>query len=750
MEFGGCNMDEVFRSGSKYLIITTDDWDGLNVIVRFFSAGIKSGEKCLYVTDKADMDSIFVKFGNVGINLSTCMSLGQFQVKSPVELFDNKRMNHNAGVFKVLAEEAVNEGYKGLKVIIGSDWFMDNSINLKDLREYESKLSSIFKNLPISIVSCYDIDKYGVESLLEIIQMSPDFICNYNGIEYIYTFGEDYDRENVVKGAHKLIKNLLQTRQELKRENSVYEFLCNLAAEVAHKDNAEEILAVILKRLMNACIADMGIITLLKNKSLKIESNTVVMQNIPHKYYDALIQDRGDIFNMISDVYSKGEHFIIDKDDDIVPEYVGKLLESFEVNSSIVVPIYLNDKVIGLLYLSSLKRNMSFKGQADFLIESCKKAASILSNQINLLSMHEQISQMEKMDALGILTSGVAHEFNNLLTPILGFSQIIKSKVHDSNLKFYLELIEKSARDGAMIVKRVQEFTRREGTKSRLKVDMNEIASSAVEMTQPRWKNEAEAMGRSIRIDKKLDSRGFVLANPTEMREVVTNILLNAADAIKKSGRISIRTWNEDDNICLSIKDNGIGMSEEVLQNIFTPFFTTKNERGTGLGMPIVYNIVRDHGGKIDVESKVGQGTNITVKLPVYSLEGQGADQVMSYIKLQGRVLVVDDQEAAGRTAVCMLEELGLTVDYVGSGREAIEMNNNNDYEIVLCDLAMPDMTGTEVARKVRENDSKAGFILMTGWAGWISKTDREYIDVIIDKPFTLQTISDAVKQCLI
>lgn len=745
MEFSNCEYDKTFALGSRYHLITHYEWDALDVISRYFWVGINNNEKCLYFTDMVDLERLFYEFDSLGINIASHIAGGQFQIKSSSKFYIEKGTYNKVDNFLILINEALEEGYEGLRIIGDRDCFVDKSINETAFVKFEEDIEKMFINYPIATMSCYNIDKFGVNNMFELIGRNPNFIFKCDDTVYIHSKGEEFDKGYTMKMAVDMIKNLLVIREDLKKQNTVYKFLGNLAAEVAYKDSHEEILTIILRRFVSACMADMGIIWMSNNPKLKINNEIFIQQNVPEEYLDILTKDRGDIYSLITDVNIKGKYYCIDERDEM-SQYIRTVRDRFNIKSSITIPIWHDKKISGILYLVSVKRNSTFKGQSRFLVDSCKKAASILSNQAGFISMYNQLLQMQKMDALGVLTSGIAHEFNNLLTPILGFAQILKSRIDDPDLKTYLAMIENSARDGAMIVKRVREFTRREDRESRIKLDINDVITNTIYMTQPKWKNEAEAMEKSISITKKLDSTGFVMANPTEMREVVTNILINAVDAVKKEGEITISSWDEYDSLCFSIEDNGAGMSEEVVQNVFTPFFTTKNERGTGLGLPITYNIIRDHGGTIDVWSKIGTGTRITVKLPVCSYEIFGDSSIEWYGRLTGRVLVVDDQDAVRETASRMLEEMGLKADAASNGKDAVHVYQKEKHDIVLCDLSMPDMTGIEVAKKIKTQYKGTCFILMTGWAGWISDSDRECIDIVIDKPFTMQTLYNGIK----
>ncbi|MBW2623841.1 MAG: PAS domain S-box protein, partial [Deltaproteobacteria bacterium] len=232
-----------------------------------------------------------------------------------------------------------------------------------------------------------------------------------------------------------------------------------------------------------------------------------------------------------------------------------------------------------------------------------------------------RIIQEERLAALGQVASGIAHDFNNSLAPILGYSDLLLSSddiLDDKEtVKKYLKIVSVAARDASNVVRRLREFYRkREKFELFDVVQLEKLAHGTIDLTKPKWKDQALGRGATIEVETDLQPVLPVRGNETEMREALTNLIFNAADAIDTSGRISIRTYGQNGNVVLEVSDNGSGMTREVKERCFDPFFSTKEERGTGLGLSTVYGTIERHNGQVDIDSEYGVGTTISIRIP--------------------------------------------------------------------------------------------------------------------------------------
>ncbi len=308
-----------------------------------------------------------------------------------------------------------------------------------------------------------------------------------------------------------------------------------------------------------------------------------------------------------------------------------------KITSSLCVPLMVKKKPKGVLNVNlmsgdrrftenDLKLVSIFADNAAIAIEKAelyeelrKKTETLEKTIQELKSTQEQLIQSEKLRALGDLASGVAHDFNNILAVILGRTQLLLRKVEDQDLLKWLKVIEELANDGARTVERMQKFTkmRRPGAETDFQeLDVNGIVRDVVEITRPRWKDEAELKGTRVEIETDLGNLSKPMGNASELKEVLTNMVLNSIEALPQGGKVIIKSRMRGNDVQISVKDNGIGMTEEVKKKVFEPFFTTKKDKRNGLGMSVAYGIITRHNGEITVDSQLGEGTTFIIRLP--------------------------------------------------------------------------------------------------------------------------------------
>jgi PAS domain S-box-containing protein len=231
---------------------------------------------------------------------------------------------------------------------------------------------------------------------------------------------------------------------------------------------------------------------------------------------------------------------------------------------------------------------------------------------------HERMAQSDKLRAVGELAAGVAHNLNNSLTVIQGRAQLLQRRAIDEATSKSLEVIVNAVADGSQTLRRILDFARRDQAKEFALVDLAELISTSVEIAKPKWNRKSATNSRSIEV--RVENRGpvYVLGEKAELREVVLNLLFNAVDAMPEGGEIETGTRAELDGACFWVSDTGGGMSPETVARIFEPFYTTKGEGGTGLGLSASHGIITRHQGHIMVVSEPGLGTRFEVRLPIY------------------------------------------------------------------------------------------------------------------------------------
>ncbi len=368
------------------------------------------------------------------------------------------------------------------------------------------------------------------------------------------------------------------------------------------------------------------------------------------------------------------------------------------------------------------------------------------------LTQHQAIQQ-ERLRALGEMASGIVHDFTNTLSAVVAYSDLllVRPEVLDDKAKLtrWLEIIRTAGQDAAQIVRGLREFYRhRDEGEVFLAVNVNELVTMALSLTEPRWKAQAQAAGKTVRVETALGEIRPVDGNAAELRDVLTNLIFNAVDAMVDGGTLRIRTGLDDarSSVVLKVSDTGIGMSDEVRRRCLEPFFTTKGERGTGLGLATTYGIIRRHGGSIGIESEPGKGTTFTIHLPVRpERTAASRDTEVGAPSRPLRVLAVDDEPVPLEVVVELLTGDGHAVQTATNGRDALQKFQAGWFDVVVTDMAMPEMSGVDLAFSIkRAAPRKPVIIMLTGFAGTLAERPPD-VDLILDKPITRATLREAL-----
>jgi len=367
----------------------------------------------------------------------------------------------------------------------------------------------------------------------------------------------------------------------------------------------------------------------------------------------------------------------------------------------------------------------------------------VVKNVTKSRELEEKSAQMKKLTAIGKISSGVAHDFNNVLTVVLGRVQLLRKLTNDPYFLKSLDMIEKSALDGASKVRKIQEFSRPSDRAMTESVNLKSIIEEVLEITRPRWDNASKVRGILIEPILNLDENLFILGDSSDLRNAFTNIIFNAIDAMINGGILSIKAEKAGNYVRVDFKDTGHGMTEEVVERIFDPFFTTKGVLGSGLGMSEVYGIVKRHNGRIQVESEVGVGT--TIKLLFPKARRPGEDVLTSKLKETKAldIFIVDDEDYIVDTLSEYLSEMGHTVHSSNSSERALDELRKAYYDVVITDLGMPGINGIELAEMIKKINSKVQVILVSGWALNLKSSELENrVDFVINKPFSFEKIN--------
>jgi GAF domain-containing protein/ActR/RegA family two-component response regulator len=418
------------------------------------------------------------------------------------------------------------------------------------------------------------------------------------------------------------------------------------------------------------------------------------------------------------------------------------------------VPLRTGDATVGVLVLRRGERAFTAADERLLtnigdLVALALRSARLFDERTrayrDLAAAQDQLLRTEKLRALGEMASGVAHDFNNLLAAILGRTQLALGRVEDPTLKRWLESVEQAALDGAQTVRRLQEFTRVRRDEPLVPTDLNQVIADALDITQSHWRDEPQSRGLSIEVRKALEPIPRVPGDAAELGEALTNLVLNAVDAMPEGGTITVTSGVVGNEVEISVSDTGVGMSESVKRRVFDPFFTTKGPRGTGLGLSITYGILSRHGARISVESAEGRGSIFRLRFPrtvpvsaPAAPEPQAPRDERSLPPL--RCLVVDDDAAVGRLLGDMIEAGGHTAIVLRDGAEAIARFTAEPFDVVFTDLAMPGVNGWQVARATKNLAPDVPVFLITGFGVELTDTERKGhgVDAVLVKPLQM------------
>ena len=370
-------------------------------------------------------------------------------------------------------------------------------------------------------------------------------------------------------------------------------------------------------------------------------------------------------------------------------------------------------------------------------------------------TIQAKLFQSDKLASMGTLAAGVAHNINNVLAAIVARADLLLASATDPEARRSAEVIQQAAMDGAETVRRMQEFAKVKPPAAVGLVDVNRAIAGALELTEARWRDEAQARGAPILVETTLEAASRIEGNAAEVREVLVNLVLNAVDAMPQGGALRIATANRPGRraggvVEVRVQDTGVGMSEAVRRRIFDPFFTTKGLSGTGLGLSVSYGLVTKHRGEIAVRSRPGGGTTFLLTFPVAEADG-GAPAAPDGVPGAhlGRVLLIEDETALREAVAEALTLDGHLVEAVAGGRDGIRRFRPGTFEVVLTDLGMPEVSGLDVARAVKDADPSVYVILCTGWGNVPGAEDplRERgVDALPAKPFRVSEVVRAVR----
>jgi PAS domain S-box-containing protein len=366
----------------------------------------------------------------------------------------------------------------------------------------------------------------------------------------------------------------------------------------------------------------------------------------------------------------------------------------------------------------------------------------------------EQAMRSDKLRALGQLAWGVAHNFNNSLTAVIGYTQLVLNKTTDPAIERHLKTVEKAALDAAQMVQRIQNFARQGKDDAAAPADLNQTIRDSLDLTRSRWRDDARAAGIAYDVIFRPQEGVIALCDQSAMREVFVSIIINAIEAMPAGGRLTITTLLDGNQIHINFADTGLGMTGETQQRIFEPFYTTKGAKGQGMGLAVTFGIIERHGGDIQVTSEPGHGSTFTIKLN----RAPDPQEASLYPEPDANarsssVLVVDDEAPIRVLLSDILRARGHKVMVAEDGLAGLRAVENVRFDMVITDLSMPGADGWTVIEETRRRWPETKLVILTGYGGFaelaVPGGDTSFVDALISKPFNIAEIDLTLNRLL-
>jgi signal transduction histidine kinase/ActR/RegA family two-component response regulator/uncharacterized membrane protein affecting hemolysin expression len=460
-----------------------------------------------------------------------------------------------------------------------------------------------------------------------------------------------------------------------------------------------------------------------------------------------------------------------------VPFPFPQRLAAAGLRSVVFAPLIVENQVFGVLVCARRGDQAFSSGECEFLKQLSEHVA-LASHQARLYGALQQayddlrqsqhtVMQQERLRALGQMASGIAHDINNAISPVSLYTESLLER--EPNLsdraRGYLTTIQRAIEDVARTVARMREFYReREAQLTLERVDVNRAVRQVVELTQPRWSDLPQQRGVMVDLKTDLwDSLPEIMGAEHEIRDALTNLIFNAVDAMPTGGTLSVRTRmvadrDGSERVLIDVTDTGIGMDEDTRRRCLEPFYTTKGERGTGLGLAMVYGMIQRHSAELEIESAAGQGTTVRLSFPAHtsSLVSTTRQTKLTVVSRRLRILLVDDDPMLIKSLQDTLQEDGHVITATHGGQAGIDaftagQQRGDGFDVVITDLGMPHVDGRKVASSIKALSSTTAVILLTGWGQRLIAANDipPHVDRVLSKPPRLHELRAALSELI-
>jgi len=578
-----------------------------------------------------------------------------------------------------------------------------------------------------------------------------------------------------IVGASKIARDITERKRaeaKLQMQLARLDLLGQITRAIGQRQDLSSILQVVVRSLEDNLPIDFGCICFydsatetLTVTSVGIRSAALAMElGMPEQQHIAI--DQNGLSRCV-----RGQ-LVHEPDLEQVPFPFPQRLLRGGLRTMVAAPLLVESKVFGVLIAARHEQNSFSSGECEFLRQLSEHVA-LASHQAethaalqrayeDLRQTQQAVMQQERLRALGQMASGIAHDINNAISPVALYTDSLLEREQGLSAqgRGYLQVIQRAIDDVAQTVSRMREFYRhREPQVVLLPVQLNPLVQQVIELTRVRWSDMPQQRGAVIDMRQTLATDlPALMGVESEIREALINLIFNAIDAMPEGGilRLSTGVARDGPGVYVEVSDSGVGMDEDTRRRCMEPFYTTKGERGTGLGLAMVYGVVQRHSADIEIESALGRGTTVRLTFPLRSttVPDTIAAPPSSRVPPRLRILVIDDDPLLLKSLRDALEGDGHIITATNGGQAGIDafataLQGGTAYEVVITDLGMPYVDGRKVAGSVKSLSASTPVILLTGWGQrLIAEGDvPQHVDCVLSKPPKLRQLREALLQ---
>jgi signal transduction histidine kinase/ActR/RegA family two-component response regulator/HAMP domain-containing protein len=563
------------------------------------------------------------------------------------------------------------------------------------------------------------------------------------------------------------VTEVRQARQRQREQLERLDLLQQVTRAIGERHDLASIYEVVIRALEDRLPVDFGCVCLYSAPDTQIEVAHVGLRSGDLALELAMTEHaRVDIDSNGLSRCVRGQ-LVYEPDVSLVPHPFPQRLALRGLRSLVAAPLLIESEVFGMLIAARREANAFSSSECEFLrqlsehvalaVNQTKLYTALKAAYEDLRQTQQAAMQQERLRALGEMASGIAHDINNAISPAALYTDSLLERETglSADGRRQLETIQRAVHDVAATVARMREFYRqREPRLVLAEAQLNELVQQVIDLTRARWSDMPHQRGLTIELITQLQSDlPLVMGMDSEIREALINLVFNAVDAMPQGGTLTLRTRSDDgQRVLVEVSDTGVGMDEDARRRCLEPFFTTKGERGTGLGLAMVYGVLQRHGADIEIDSAPGRGTTVRLTFAVATDPQAVAPSFELNVPKGLRILAIDDDPVLLRSLRETLEADGHYVEATHDGQKGIDLfqaalRGEHPFAVVITDLGMPYVDGRRVADAVKAASAATPVIMLTGWGQRMIADDEipRNVDLMLGKPARLGELREAL-----